>query len=296
MDVAIRDAVVPKLEGRTLFQNLREIGVSAVELEWLQDGTTPHVTDADGKPYRIRNAKDAQHLRRRLDDEGVRAAALLLATDFSGDRPDAQMWWARAATDTALCVGAPVVRIDPLARDPSLHPRYVRDNFVQHVGQVLMHNRPFSLGTDVGIENHGPIANDPAWLDDVLAALPNPELGLTLDTGNFYWYGFALEEVYGLIEKYAPRAKHTHLKNINYPPDLANRRREIGYGYKEFCCPLHEGNLDLRRVVRILRDAGYDRNLCIEDESLFKRAPEHRVDVLRREVEALRRAMQEEGI
>jgi sugar phosphate isomerase/epimerase len=119
----------------------------------------------------------------------------------------------------------------------------------------------------------------------------DPRLGLTLDTGNFYWYGVPLDELYGLIERFAPRAKHTHLKSINYPPELANARRETGAGYKEYCCALDEGNIDLPRVVRSLRTAGYDRDLCVENESLFKHPPEAKLDVLRRDVAAARAAI-----
>lgn len=292
MDVAIRDAMVPKVDGRTFFQLLRDIGVTSVEIELSEDAVTPHILDAEGKPYQYDTARAVNRLRQRLDDEGVRCAAVLMATDFAGEHAERHVSWVAAGLDAAHLLGAPVVRVDPLTKDRSLDPQRVRERFVDRIIQVL--GNPLyraALPADLGIENHGPVANDPAWLDSVLAALPHPQVGLTLDTGNFYWFGFPVEQVYGLIEKYAPRAKHTHIKNINYPPDLANRHREVGLGYKEYCCPVHEGNLDLRRVVRILRDGGCTRDLCVEDESLFKHAPERHLDVLRREVEALRVAM-----
>ncbi len=166
----------------------------------------------------------------------------------------------------------------------------MRETFVRSVARVL--KQTADTGTDLGVENHGPVANDPRWLDDVLTAVDDPRLGLTLDTGNFYWYGFPLSQMYGLIEHFAPRIKHTHLKNVNYPKELADVRREIGRGYKEACCPLDEGNLDLRRVVHILRTAGgYARDLCVEDESLFKYNADDKVNVLRRDVAAVRAAM-----
>ena len=147
------------------------------------------------------------------------------------------------------------------------------------------------IGVSLGVENHGPHANDPAFLDEVFAAIENPRLGLTLDTGNFYWFGHPLSDVYRIIERYASRAKHTHVKNINYPPDLAGQRRPVGLDYGKYCCPLDEGNLDLRRVVDILRRGGYAGDLCVEDESLFKYPPEQRAEVLRRDVRAVRMAM-----
>ena len=294
MDVAIRDAMVPKVEGRSFFQLLRDIGVSSVEIELSEYAVTPHVPDPEGKPYKYDTARSTLRLKQRLDDEGVRCAAVLMATDFAGEHAERHVNWVQVGLETAYLLGAPVVRIDPLTADRSLPPQRVRDRFVDRVTQVL--SKPMfrtALPADLGIENHGPFANDPAWLDYVLAALPHPQVGLTLDTGNFYWFGFALESVYELVEKYAPAAKHTHLKNINYPADVAARRRETGHAYDQYCCPAHEGNLDVSRVVRSLLGAGYDRDLCVEDESLFKHPPGAGVDVLRREVAAVRAALAE---
>ena len=44
-------------------------------------------------------------------------------------------------------------------------------------------------------------------------------------------------------------------------------------------------------MVRILRDGCYERYLCVEDESLFKHPPAQRLEVIRREVNALREAL-----
>ena len=292
MDVAIRDAMLPDLDEATFFGTLRRLGVSSIEIEVQEDGRTPWIRSAAGS-HGLTDDASLARLKRRLSDEGVRACALLVSTDFSSGRPDAQVEWAVVAVHAAHALGAPVVRIDPLSRDKSVTLGAARDHFVRGAENVL--KRTERSGVDLGMENHGPFANDPRFLDAVLAALPDPRLGLTLDTGNFYWFGFPLEEVYELVEKYAPVAKHTHLKSINFPPDVAGRRREVGYGYKQYCCALHEGNLDVRRVVRTLRGAGYSRDLCVEDESLFKHSPGGRVDVLRREVDAVRSALAEAG-
>jgi sugar phosphate isomerase/epimerase len=183
-----------------------------------------------------------------------------------------------------------VVRIDPLARDKSLGAGEVLVPFNRHVYTVLQRTR--GVPVDLGVENHGPFANDPHFLDHVFAAAKDdPRLGLTLDTGNFYWFGHPLAEVYRLIERYGPRVKHTHVKNINYPGDLAQRTRSIGQDYGKYCCALDEGNLDLKRVVGILRTCGYDRDLCIENESLGKHPPEAKLAVLRRDVRAAREAI-----
>ena len=289
MDVAIRDAMVPEAGTPEFFRGVRELGVSAVEFEVDAALATPRLLAPDGQPHSAADAAGIAALGERLRREGVRASALLLATDFSGADADLYVIRAARATQAAADLGVPVVRIDPLALDKSLGRDVVLERFVRRTRQLL--GNLAGATVDIGIENHGPLANDPAFLDAVFAALPDPRLGLTLDTGNFYWFGFPLDELYALIERFAPRVKHTHVKNINYPPALANVRREVGAGYKEHCCSLDEGNIDLRRVVKILRDAGYDRDLCIENESLFKHPPERRADVLRRDVAAVRAAI-----
>lgn len=294
MDVAMRDAMVAAAAGgkpEMFFQTLRLIHCMNVEIEMgVADGAALHVKREDGSPYSLRDAAGTAALRERLEREGVRPVALLVMTDFSSDQAAAHVELSVRACAAARELGVPVVRIDPLTKNKTLPPEQVRDNFVARVREVLDGSR--DTGVDLGIENHGPVACDPRWLDDVLAAVPEPRLGLTLDTGNFYWFGFPLSEMYGLIEHFAPRAKHTHLKNINFPKDLADVKRDVGHGYKDACCPLDEGNLDLKRIIDILRTAGgYARDLCVEDESLFKYNADDKVNVLRRDVAAVRAAM-----
>ena len=114
---------------------------------------------------------------------------------------------------------------------------------------------------------------------------------MTLDTGNFYWSGMPLTRVYEVLEQFAPYARHTHVKNIGYPPSERERERELGWRYADFVCPLEEGDIDLERVHRILQEAGYDAGLCIEDESLGRFAPSERREVLRRDVAYLQRIL-----
>lgn len=290
MDVAIRDAMLAEVDAARLFENLRELGVPALEIEVRPDFSTPSVRRADGSPYSVKETSATGELKQRLADEGVRVSALLLSTDFASADAEAHVDMAVRASHAAAELGAPVVRIDPLTRDKSLGMGEVLVAFNRRVYDLLRQTR--GVAVDFGVENHGPLANDPRFLDHVFAAArDDPRLGLTLDTGNFYWFGHPLPEVYHLLQRYAPRTKHTHLKSINYPTDLAEKSRPVGLDYDKYCCALDEGNLELKRVVGILRTGGYDRDLCIENESLDKAPPAQRLDVLRRDVRAVREAI-----
>ena len=65
---------------------------------------------------------------------------------------------------------------------------------------------------DLGIENHGPIANDPSFLDAVFASLPILA-GAHARYGQLLWFGFVLGGFYELIDRGTVLcACHTHLK------------------------------------------------------------------------------------
>jgi sugar phosphate isomerase/epimerase len=290
MDVSVRDAMVPVAPGQSFFEALRALNVNSIEVQVNPDFSVPTLVLEDGSaPFSVATPEATGELRQRLEREGVRASALLLATDFSSDEAAAHVAWAVRATQAAHELGAPAVRIDTATRNTSLSVPEIRDNLVRRVSEVL--RQTAATGVDLGIENHGRISNDPQFLDEVFAAVGDDRLGMTLDTGNFYWYGHSLSGLYAILERFAPRAKHTHIKNINYPPALRDAQREIGYEYGRYCSPLDEGNIDIGRVVAMLRAAGYNRDLCVENEALPRYPFEERAEVMRRDVRALRAAL-----
>ncbi len=283
MQIAIRDACVPLAPGRHLLDVLAELGIASVELLLDSELSVPSLQ------LSLRDAVAVHSLREQLAIRGINVCALLLGTDFSGPASEAHVQWAIGAAHLARELGAPVIRIDAHTPDRSLPSQTVRDNMIRCASRILAETA--GTGIDLGLENHAFFSNDPEFLDAVFDSVDDPRLGLTLDTGNFYWFGCPLDELYALFEKYAARVKHTHIKSIHFPPEMARQRRPIGWEYGQFRCPLDEGDIDLSRVVGILRNAGYSRTLCIENEALSKFNEAERLDVIRRDVQALRRAM-----
>jgi len=115
------------------------------------------------------------------------------------------------------------------------------------------------------------------------------QLGLTLDVANFYWWGHPLQDLYGIYEKFAPRVVHTHCKNIHYPDDKKNVRREMGWEYAKYNCPIYDGDIDFKRLTGILRQANYSGDLCVEDESLSKFPETERAEVIKKEIAVLKK-------
>jgi sugar phosphate isomerase/epimerase len=261
--IAIRDQTLPG--DRSTLDQLHELGISAIEI-------------------RIDEALQPIHLRGELDGS-IRIAAILLMTDFADDQVD----WVTRAIARAAELGAGVVRVDPLTAAKDLSAGQITGNCIRNIRAILAG----TAGSDVriGLENHAHFANDEAFLDRVLGEIPDARFGLTLDTGNFYWFGYPLDEVYRLIDKYAPRTVYTHIKSINYPSEVRNIRREIGYEYKRHCSRLAEGDLDLRRIAGIFKSHNYGGDYCIENESLFKLSEAQKMLALQSDMATLRNAI-----
>ena len=244
--------------------------------------------ERNGERLPIQTNDDVEEIRRHLDDTGVHVSGFLLANAFGRPDLDREIAWVARVAQVAVSLAVPVVRIDAIMhgeRDLPLDER--QRHFADAMTRVLrtLGDREVALG----IENHGFQGNDPAFLDGLIAAVNDGRLGLTLDTGNFYWSGKPLREVYQAIEHFAPLTMHTHVKNIAYPAEDRERQRDLGWKYGEYVCPLEDGDIDLLLVHDLLRDAGYEHDLCIEDESLGRFPEEQRREVLRQDADYLRR-------
>jgi len=205
-----------------------------------------------------------------------------MGNDFSRADLDAEIKWTVDTAKTAKALGVKIVRVDMLPHEKKLTAEEFLPICIGAMQKVIESTR--DTGVAFAVENHGAVANKPEFLQTLFDKLPADCFGHTFDTGNFYWWGFTLEEVYGIMERFAPRAKHTHVKNIRYPEDMRNKRREIGCKYGEYVSPIYEGDIDHSKVVAILKKAGYRGPLTVEDESLDKFKGAEQIEVLKKDV------------
>ena len=191
---------------------------------------------------------------------------------------------ARGLVKAAQQLGVDIIRIDVVPR------KLDGDKFLPFAIDACKRLCAIAEGTPIrfGVENHGKITNNPQFLEKLFDGVGSPKLGLTLDCANFYWWGHPVNDLYPIYEKFAPRVVHTHCKSIRYPADKKNVRREIGWEYGKYNCPIYEGDLDFKRIVKILRQAGYRGDLCIENESLGKYPANEQANVLRKEIAMLK--------
>lgn len=248
-------------------EGLRFLELNAVEIELSRENEVCAMHSKE--TLVLDDDKDATDYARHLKELGVRPVAFLTACDFSQGDYEANVAWVARAIELAGIIGMPAIRIDSaMRRERELNFEERVDLFSKALGDVL--KRTEGVKVAMGIENHGFQGNNLAFLLNVFNRVNSDRLGSTLDTGNFYWRGYPLSEVYGILRVLAPYAKHTHVKNINYPADQREVMREAGWEYGKYFCPIPDGDIDHAKVVKILNEAGYDGTICLEDESISK--------------------------
>lgn len=286
MYISIRDNLVMHVGCRNIVDGLTRLGLSSLETHVDREFRVKR-PDEPSESLSLESDEQLAQYRDCLQEARIQVCAFLLANDFNAEDRQAEIAWVVAVVEAAEKLAVPAVRIDSAMRGQDELDFDTRVNlFATALSSILAETS--SLDVQLGIENHGSQGNDPKFLGAVLDAVASPRLGLTLDTGNFYWSGKPLSEVYEIIERFAPVTKHTHVKNINYPESEREKNRPLGWEYGKYVCPLDEGDIDLGRVVKILRSAGYCSDLTIEDECLGKFREEQRMDVLVRDVQHLK--------
>jgi sugar phosphate isomerase/epimerase len=215
---------------------------------------------------------------------GGRITAFMMSNRFD-EQLEKELAAARGLIAASQQLGVNVIRLDVVPRKLS------GEQFLPFAIKTCKQLCALANGTSVrfGVENHGKITNNPQFLEQLFDGVGSDKLGLTLDCANFYWWGHPVDDLYPLYKKFASRVVHTHCKSIRYPEDKKNVRREIGWEYGKYNCPIYDGDLDFRRIVQILRQANYRGDLCIEDESLGKFPEPERADVMRKEIAMLKK-------
>jgi sugar phosphate isomerase/epimerase len=280
---ACRDNLLKWTNKPDSFSAMKALGVTGAEVQVDLDLTCPTLY-APNKAYSLATASGIQALKEDLDENGLVITSFLMHNRLD-ERLDEELAWMSKLVKAAQKLGVKVIRIDVV-------PRRIkeREDFVPFIVKACKQLCDIIEGTAIryGIENHGSTTNDPVFLEQLFDGVGSSHLGLTLDTANFYWYGHPLDKLYAIFERFASKAFHTHCKSIRYPEDKKNVQRPRGWEYGKYCCPIYEGDIDFQKVVGILRRAGYQGDLCIEDESLSKFPEDERADVVKKEVALLR--------
>ncbi|WP_448811778.1 sugar phosphate isomerase/epimerase family protein [Agromyces bauzanensis] len=155
----------------------------------------------------------------------------------------------------AVAAGAPMVRMQ------APRPRRTGRSY----GELFARTRDFlplveRIARDTGVTalieiHHMTIAPSPALVHRLIHDLDPRDVGAIYDTGNLVWEGY--EDPGISLDLLGPHLRHVHLKNAAY--------HRIDGTWEPYWSPLDDGLVDVPAFVELLRDAGYDGWISVEE-------------------------------
>ncbi len=280
--VSCRDTHLKSTGQPDCWSALKQLGAAGVEVQVDEEMRCTGLHHPQ-KKYTLATADGARELREDLDRNSLRLTALCMSNRLD-ERLERELEWTKAVIGAAKRLEVQTVRIDVV-------PRAIKtEEYMPFAVKACKQMCDLAKDTPVryGIENHGHWTNQPKVLEELFSSVGSPQLGLTLDAMNFYWFGHPLRDLYGIFEKFAGKTFHTHCKNLQYPEDKRNASRPRGWEYEKYAAPLYEGDVDYARVVQILRKANYRGDLCLENECLGRFPKEDHPQILKKEITFLK--------
>ncbi len=280
--IACRDSTLRPLRADNTWTLLDELGYDAIEIRVDFNGRCPQVRKAD-RQYTIETPEGVKQLQDDAREAGKSISAFCLVNEFDA-RPNEEIAFTSKVAEIAADMKIPAVRLDMV---PHKHQGDAYLKLAIDAGRRIV-KLTEGLSVRFGLENHSNTTNNIEFLRKLFDGIGTKRFGLTLDTANFYWYGYPLSQLYDIFREYAPYVCHTHCKSIAYPEAEREKKRPMGWEYEKYTCPVDKGDIDFRKLTDILRKAGYTGDLCIENESFKKESVEQRKEILKKEAQFLR--------
>jgi sugar phosphate isomerase/epimerase len=189
-----------------------------------------------------------------LDRHGVKASGLSAHCPLM--RPEISVPYLQKAIRFAAAVGAPVVNTDE-----GIRPEWVS---LEEAFPIMKYTLTAVLrtaeryGVTVGIEPHQSISRTTAGLLRIATLVDSQRLRVNYDTGNAYLAG---EDPYEGLKAVLCLLVHVHAKDISIRMSEAEKGKVTG---TPVGCACGDGVIDWRKVVAILRQAGFSGVLSVE--------------------------------
>jgi sugar phosphate isomerase/epimerase len=237
-----RDELTETLEGAP------QAGYTYIDVHRVPVPEEPEAARAYGQEVR------AQCLASGLDPVGIHCVG------FGGrDVAHLEAQTKRIATQIAFCLGLGGTTVV----STGAHRR--GEGPLENVIECLRRLEPVIEGTPIkiGLEPHyRNVVEQAEDYDAIFAAIGHPQIGLCPDIGHFHASGV---DVYDLLDRYAKRIFHTHVKD-----HIGTQSVGIGHG-----------EIDIPRFVRALAEIGYDGCLAVELEHKDKEHTQRYVEEAR---------------
>jgi len=159
-----------------------------------------------------------------------------------GDQRAAEIAKVKRWVDHSATMGAPHVRVFAGNQPQGISLERARAHCIEALEECC--DYAGGRGVFLGLENHGGIVAEPEGLLEIVRAVRSPWLGINLDSGNFH-----TRDPYADLVRCLPYAVNVQIK-VEMQPEGAAR-----------------GPADLPRIVRLLKEGGYQGFVALEYEA-----------------------------
>jgi sugar phosphate isomerase/epimerase len=198
-----------------------------------------------------------------MEDYGVRFSQIDAAYPLSGsDGPLYGVPYVLKAIPWAVHAGCRrIATTDGLHKPEGLSDEQAMELMKRSYGQIIEVAEAY--GAIVSIEVHGYFTTNPDRMAQMLDFCDSPHLLMNMDTGNTFIAG---RDPVAFCERFKDRVTHVHVKDVSESLAKAARGHETGIAVSH--CSIGDGvnTENIKKVLAVLRDRGYQGVLSMECE------------------------------
>jgi len=207
--------------------------------------------------------EDPLLLRKKMEKYGVRFSQVDAAFPLSGKHgPLYGVPYVLKTIPWAKLAGCErIATTDGLHKPAGLSEEEAMESMKRSYGQIIEVAEAYEM--TISIEVHGYFTTNPDMMERMLAFCDSRYLRMNMDTGNTYIAG---QDPVAFCERFKKKVTHVHVKDVSKSLAAAVRGGQTGIAVSH--CAIGDGvNAEnIRRVLTILRDIGYDGVLSMECE------------------------------
>jgi sugar phosphate isomerase/epimerase len=235
------------------------------DVHYIECGVIDGVSWIHGLGYQPHVAlyEDPLLLRRKMERYGVRFSQVDAAFPLSGR--DGSLYGVPYVLKTipwAKHAGCKhIATTDGLHKPEGMSDADAMESMKHSYGQIIEVAEAYEM--IINIEVHGYFTTRPDMMEKMLAFCDSPYLRMNMDTGNTYIAG---QDPVAFCERFKNKVAHVHVKDVSESLAAAVRGEQTGIAVSY--CAIGDGvNAEnIKKVLTILRDIGYDGVLSMECE------------------------------
>ncbi len=207
--------------------------------------------------------EDPVRLRKKMETYGVQFSQVDAAFPLSGeDGPIYGVPYVLKTIPWAKLAGCErIATTDGLHKPEGLSDHEAMEIMKRSYGQIIKVAEAYEM--TISIEVHGYFTTNPDMMARMLAFCDSPYLRLNMDTGNSYIAG---QDPVAFCERFKEKVTHVHVKDVSESLAAAVRGNQTGIAVSQ--CAIGDGvnGENIKKVLVILRDRGFDGVLSMECE------------------------------